>query len=168
MTTWTFHHFNGFLNYTSVFTSRVYCWVSQTLQIINTYFIRLQSYCDTSYSRVSVNQMWILKRFTGMLGYIQPWPFSSCNSIKMLTSLPSTHLFPHSKMKDRLKELVQLCFIKMNCQRKYKYIVLARNIFYCVNKNNTDTTKTFFEGHRSVQTIIAFYVPLYRWYPFTK
>jgi hypothetical protein len=103
MTTWTFHHFNGFLNYTSVFTSRVYC-------------------------------------------------------ITILTSLPSTQLFPHSKIKDRLKELVQLCFIKMNCQRRYKYIVLAKNIFYCVNKNNTDTTKTFFEAHRSVQTIIEFYV----------
>jgi hypothetical protein len=168
MTTWTFHHFNGFLNYTSVFTSRVYCWVSQTLQIINTYFIRCQSYCDTSYSRGSVNQMWILKLFTDMLGYIQPWPFSSCNSITILSSLPSTQLFPHSKLKDRLKELVQLCLIKNNCQRRYKYIVLARNTFYCVNKNNTDTTKTFFEVHRSVQTIIAFYVPLYRWYTFTK
>jgi hypothetical protein len=31
MTTWTFHHFNGFLNYTSVFTSRVYCWDSFNL-----------------------------------------------------------------------------------------------------------------------------------------
>jgi hypothetical protein len=65
------------------------------------------SYCDTSYSRGSVNQMWILKLFTDMLGYIQPWPFSSCNSITILSSLPSTQLFPHSKLKDRLKELVQ-------------------------------------------------------------
>jgi hypothetical protein len=68
--------------------------------IINTYFIRFQSYCDTSYSRGSVNQMWILKLFTDMLGYIQPWPFSSCNSIRILISLPSTQLFPHSKLKD--------------------------------------------------------------------
>jgi hypothetical protein len=97
---------------TSVFTSRVYCWVSQTLQIINTYFIRFQNYCDTSYSRGSVNQMWILKFFTDMLGYIQPWHFSSCNSIKILSSLPSTQLFPHSKLKNRLKQLVQLCLIK--------------------------------------------------------
>jgi hypothetical protein len=111
MNTWTFHHFNGFLNYTSVFISRVYCCVSQTLQIINTYFIRFQSYCDASYSRGSVNLMWILKLFTGMLGYIQPWPFSSCNDINNLTSLPSTQLFKHSKVKDRLKEF-QLCFIK--------------------------------------------------------
>jgi hypothetical protein len=28
---------------------------------------------------------------------------------------------PHSKLKDRLRDLVQLCFIKKNGQRRYKY-----------------------------------------------
>ena len=29
---------------------------------------------------------------------------------------------PHSKLKDRLRDLVQLCFIKKNGQRRYKYM----------------------------------------------
>ena len=35
---------------------------------------------------------------------------------------------PHSKLKDRLWDLVQLCFIKKNGQRRYKYLVLGRDI----------------------------------------
>jgi hypothetical protein len=71
----------------------------------------LQSYCDTSYSRGSVNQMWILKSSKDLLEYIQSRPLSSCNSIKQLTSLPFARLF-HT-LKDRLRELVHLCVIKI-------------------------------------------------------
>jgi hypothetical protein len=53
----------------------------------------IQSYCDTSYSRGGVNQMWILKNSKDLLEYIQSWSLSSCDSIKTLTSLPFTRLF---------------------------------------------------------------------------
>jgi hypothetical protein len=39
----------------------------------------LQSYCDTSYSRGGVNQMWILKNLKDLLEYIQSRSLSSCN-----------------------------------------------------------------------------------------
>ena len=42
----------------------------------------LQSYCDTSYSRSGVNQMWILKNSKDLLEYIQRRSLSSCNNIK--------------------------------------------------------------------------------------
>jgi hypothetical protein len=42
----------------------------------------LQSYCDTSYSKRCVNQMWILKNSKYMLEYIQSRSLPSCNSIK--------------------------------------------------------------------------------------
>ena len=42
----------------------------------------LQSYCDTSYFRGGVNQMWILKNSKDLLQYIQSRSLSSCNSIK--------------------------------------------------------------------------------------
>jgi len=42
----------------------------------------LQSYCDTSYSSVGVNQMWILKNSKDLLEYIQSRSVSSCYSIK--------------------------------------------------------------------------------------
>jgi hypothetical protein len=42
----------------------------------------LHSYCDTSYSRGGVNQMWILKNSEDLLEYIQSRSLSSCNNIK--------------------------------------------------------------------------------------
>jgi hypothetical protein len=42
----------------------------------------LQSYCDSSYSRGGVNQMWILKNSKDQLEYILSRSLSSCNSIK--------------------------------------------------------------------------------------
>ena len=57
-----------------------------------------------------------------------------CNSIKPFDF--STHYItiPHSKLKDRLRELIQLCFIKKNVQRRYKYLVLGRDRPYVVNR----------------------------------
>ena len=49
---------------------------------------------------------------------------------------------PHSKLKDRLRELFHLCFIKENGQRRYKYPV---QILLC--KKATDSTKMFFKTH---------------------
>jgi len=48
----------------------------------------LQSYCDTSYSRGGVNQMWILKNSKNNLG-----PSPPAIALKNLTSLPFTQLF---------------------------------------------------------------------------
>jgi hypothetical protein len=85
-----------------------------------------------------MNQMWILKNSKDLLEYIQsrsfPFDFST----------PYTTI-PHSKLKDRLRELVQLCFIKKNGQRRYKYLVLGRDRSYFVKKNHSDSTKKFYE-----------------------
>ena len=88
----------------------------------------LQSYCDTSYSRGGVNQMWILKNSRDLLEHIQSRSLSTCNNIKSVdfSTLYTTIL--HSKLKDRLRKLVQLCFIKYNGQRRYTYLVLGRDI----------------------------------------
>jgi hypothetical protein len=54
-----------------------------------------------------------------MLEYIQSRSLPSCNSIKTIelsTLYYST--IPHSKLQNRLRELVQLCFIKQNGQRR--------------------------------------------------
>ena len=53
----------------------------------------LQSYCDTSYSRGGVNQMWILKNSKDLLEYIQSSPSPPAIALKHLTSLPSTQRF---------------------------------------------------------------------------
>jgi hypothetical protein len=72
----------------------------------------LQSYCDTSYSRGGVNQMWILKNSKDLLEYIQSRSLSSCNSIKTFDFSTLYTTIPHSKLKDKLRELVQLCFLR--------------------------------------------------------
>ena len=90
----------------------------------------LQSYCDTSYSTGGVNQMWILKKPKDMLEYIQSRSLSSCNRIKTFDFSTLYTTIPHSKLKDKLRELVQLCFIKKNGQCRYKYLVLGRDRSY--------------------------------------
>jgi hypothetical protein len=45
---------------------------------------------------------------------------------------------------DKLRDLVQLCFIKKNGQRRYKYLVLGRDRSYFV-KYHSDSTKKFSE-----------------------
>jgi hypothetical protein len=88
--------------------------------------------------------MWILKNTKDLLEYIQSRFISSCNSIKIfdLSTLYTT--IPHSKLKDKLRELAQLCFIKKNGQSRYKYLVLLRDISYYV-KHHSDSTKKFSE-----------------------
>ena len=98
---------------------------------------RLQSYPHTNYSRGGVNQMWILKNSKDLLEYIQTRPRSSCKSIKTFDFSTLYTTISHSKLKDRLRELVLLCFIKKNGQRRYKYLVLGRDISSFIKKNTT-------------------------------
>ena len=81
--------------------------------------------------------MWILKNSKDLLEYIQFRSLSSCNSIKTFDISTLYATIPHSKLKDKLRELVQLCFIKNNGQRRYKYLVLG--------KHNSNSTKKFSE-----------------------
>jgi hypothetical protein len=79
-----------------------------------------------------------------MLEYIQYRSLSSCNSIKPFDFSTLYTTIPHSKLKDKLRELVQLCFITRNGQGRYKYLVLGRDRSYFV-KHHSDSTKAFSE-----------------------
>ena len=76
---------------------------------------------NRNYSRGSVNQMWILKNPSDLLEYIQSRFLYSCNSIKTFDLSTFFTTIPHSKLQDKLIELIQLCFIKKNDQRRYRY-----------------------------------------------
>ena len=104
----------------------------------------LQIYFDTGYSRGVVNQMWILKNSKDLLEYIQYRSLSSCNSINTFDCTTHYTIIPHSKLKDKLRELVQLCFIKQIGQRRYEYLVPGRNRSYFV-KLHSDSSKQFSE-----------------------
>jgi len=88
--------------------------------------------------------MWILKNSKDLLEYLQSRSLSSCNIIKRFGFSTLYITIPHSKLKDKLRELVQLCFIKKNDQRRYKYLVLGRDKSYFV-KHQSDSTKKFSE-----------------------
>ena len=90
-----------------------------------------------SYFRGGVNQMWILKNSQDLLEYIQSRSLSSCNSIKTFDFSTLYTAIPYPKLKDRLRELVRLSFIKKNSQRRYKFLVLVRDISYFVKKTKT-------------------------------
>ena len=83
--------------------------------------------------------MWILKN---ILEYIQSNSLPSYNSIKTFVFSTLYISIPHSKLKYKMKELVLLCFIKKNGQRRYKYLVLGRDESYFVmNHSETDIIK---------------------------
>ena len=133
-----YHHSTGFLYYTSVHSNSAICSSKPLFKLLTCFLSAVksgfQSKCDTSYSRSGGNQMWILKNSKNILEYIQSRSLSSCNSIKKIDFSTLYTSIPHSKLKDRLRKLVQLCFIKRNGQRRYKYLVLGRDRFYFVNK----------------------------------
>ena len=72
-----------------------------------------------------------------MLEYIKSRYLSSSSSINIFDFFILYTTIPHSKLKDRLRELVQLCFIKKNGQRRYKYLVLGRDRSWFVKKTKT-------------------------------
>jgi hypothetical protein len=74
-----------------------------------------------------MNQVCILKNYKDLLEYKQLRFLSSCNNIKTFYFSTLYTTIPHSRLKDRLREFVQLCFIKKNDQRRYKYLVLGRD-----------------------------------------
>ena len=78
--------------------------------------------------------MWFLKNSKDLLEYIQFISLSSCNSIKTFDFSTLYTIIPHSKLKDRLRELIQLCFIEKNGQRRYKYLMLGRDRSFFVKK----------------------------------
>ena len=81
-----------------------------------------------------IYQIWILKNSKDLLEYIQYRSLSTCNSIKTVDFSTLYTTIPHSKLKDKLRELLQLCFIQKNGQRRYKYLVLGRDRCYFVKK----------------------------------
>ena len=71
--------------------------------------------------------MWILKNSKDLLEYIQSSSLSSCNCSKTLDFSVLYIAIPHSKLKERIRELVQLWSIEKNDQCRCKYLVLGRD-----------------------------------------
>ena len=66
---------------------------------------------------------------------------SSCNSIKTFDFSTLYTTIPHSKLKDNLRDMVQLCFYRNNSQRRYEYLVLRRDKSYLVKSHSGSIKK---------------------------
>ena len=65
-----------------------------------------------------------------------------CNSIRTVYISTIYKIIIQSKLKDRLKELVQLCSMKRNGQCKYKYLSKVDTYLILSNKNQKKPKKT--------------------------
>ena len=104
----------------------------------------LQKYCETSYSTSGVNQMWILKNSKDLLQYLKSRDLATCSSIRTFDFSTLYTTIPHSQLKDRLKQLVRQCFFKKTGTRRYKYLVIGRDMTYFV-KYHSDSDKKYSE-----------------------
>ena len=70
---------------------------------------------------------------------------SSCNSIETFDFSTLYTTIPHSKLRNKLRELDQLCFIKKNGQRRYTHTFARKGQILFYKNNHSDSTKMFSE-----------------------
>ena len=99
--------------------------LSQMLTRILTAVKGLQKYCDTTYARSGVNQMWILKNSKELLENLKEQSLYSVNSIKSFDFCTLYTTIPHDKLKSKLKEIIIQCFFHKNGDRRFQYVVIG-------------------------------------------
>ena len=82
----------------------------------------VQRYCSTTYSRSGVNQMWILKNSKELLDNLKSREFSKIDCIKTYDFSTLYTTIPHDKLKSRLFEIIDNCFLNKNGTRKYEFL----------------------------------------------
>ena len=101
----------------------------------------LQNYCETSYSRSGVNQMWILKNSKELLEHLQSPNFNHITSIKSFDFSTLYTIILHQKLKSRLATIIRNSFIHKNGNRRYKFLVLGREGPYFVKEHSDSLNK---------------------------
>ena len=103
-----------------------------------------QKYCDTVYSRSSINHMWILKNSKDLLHNLESRSLSKIHSLKTFDFSTLYTTLPHSKLKSRLIGLIKNSF-SYKKGRSFKYIVLAYTSTYFTNKVPKGNTRYYTE-----------------------
>jgi endonuclease III-like uncharacterized protein len=83
-----------------------------SFQIINMYYMGFRVTVTLATRGVVWIRCGFWKNSKDLLEYLQSRSLSSCNSIKTFDFSTLYTAIPHSKLKDKFRELVQLCFIK--------------------------------------------------------
>ena len=83
------------------------------------------------------SQDWYFSQIPLPIWYIQSRSLSTCNSIKTFDFPTLYKTIPHSKLMDKLRELVQLCLMKKNdhvdilCVRKRHILFCRTPLWFC-------------------------------------
>ena len=101
----------------------------------------LQKYCETSYSRSGVNQMWILKNSKELLEHLQSPNFNHITNNKSFDFSTLYTTISHQKLKSRLATIIRNSFIHKNWNRRYKFLVLGREGPYFVKEHSDSKNK---------------------------
>ena len=101
----------------------------------------LPKYCETSFSKSVVNQMWILKNSKELLEHLQSPNFNHITSIKSFDFSTLYTTIPRQKLKSRLTTIIRNSFNHKNGNRKYKFLVLGRERPYFVKEHSDSKNK---------------------------
>ena len=103
----------------------------------------LQKYCETSYSRSGINQMWILKNSKSLLENLKSRTFHKITSISTYDFSTLYTTIPHTTLKARLAELIKRSFFYKNGTRRYKYLIINEhnNSSYFVREYSNSNNK---------------------------
>ena len=101
----------------------------------------LQKYCETSYSRSGINQMWILKNSKELLEHLQSPNFNHITSIQSFDYSTVYTTILHQKLKSRLATIIRNSFIHKNGNIRYKFLVLGREWPYFVKQHSDSKNK---------------------------
>ena len=93
------------------------------------------------YSRSGINQMWILKNSKELLEHLKSNYFSRVHSIKAFDFSTLYTTIPHSKLKERLANIISNAFTSKNGNRKYKFIVVNYDKTYFVKEKSDSKNK---------------------------
>ena len=115
----------------------------------------LQRYCSTAYSRSGVNQMWILKNSKELLENLKSHDFSKIDSIKTYDFSTLYTTIPHNKLKSRLFQIIDNCFLNKNGTRKYKFLVIGKQDTYFV-RHHSDSPYKYSEA--DIKSMLGFLV----------
>ena len=101
----------------------------------------LQKYCETSYSRSGVNQMWILKNSKELLEHLQSPNFNHISSIKSFDFSTLYTTIPHQTTSKQTRNYHPELFYSQKWNRRYKFLVLGREGPYFVKEHSDSKNK---------------------------
>ena len=91
-----------------------------------------------------MNQMWFLTTFSVLLENLNKYSHTKFNSLKTFEFSTLYTTLPHSKLKNRLAEIIRNSFISKNGKRRYNFIVVKNDTAYFA-KEHTDAKHIYTE-----------------------